>query len=67
MPQVWDWGPSFLNDSQMGVVAQITYASHTLQPHEARYGVSELEALAVVWVTRHLRVYLYGHPCDVCT
>ena len=49
------------------LIAPIAYASRTLQQHEANYGISELEALAVVWATKHFRVYLYGHPCDVYT
>ena len=50
-----------------GQIASIAYASRTLQQHETRYGKSELEALAVVWATKHFRTYLYGHPCDVFT
>ena len=50
-----------------GLIALIAYASRILQQHEANYGISELEALAVVWATKHFRVYLYGHPCDVYT
>ena len=50
-----------------GLIAPIAYASRTLQQHETRYWISELEALAVVWATKHFRVYLYGHPCDVYT
>ena len=49
------------------LIAPIAYASRTLQQHEANYGISELEALAVVWATKHFTVYLYGHPCDVYT
>ena len=45
----------------------ICYASRTLQLHQKNYGVSELEALAVVWAVKHFRVYLYGHKCDVYT
>ena len=50
-----------------GRVMPIAYASRTLQKHEGNYGISELEALAVVWATKHFRVYLYGHACDVYT
>ena len=50
-----------------GNVAPIAYASRTLQSHEKNYGISELEALAVVWATKHFRTYLYGHSCDVIT
>ena len=33
----------------------------TLQKHEWNYGIGELEALAVVWATKHFHAYLYGH------
>ena len=45
----------------------IAYASRTLQKHERNYGISELEALAVVWATKHFHAYLYGHQCKVFT
>ena len=50
-----------------GMIKPICFASRMLQTHEANYGVSELEALAVVWAVKHFRVYLYGHTCDVYT
>ena len=50
-----------------GTVRPVAYVSRTLQPHERNYGVTELEALGVVWVVRHFRHYLYGHHCDVFT
>ena len=56
-----------LSQVQDGIRKPICYASRTLQPHEKNYGVSELEALAVVWAIKHFRVYLYGHKCDVYT
>lgn len=48
-------------------IRPIAFASWTLQPHERRYGISELEALGVVWAVRHFRHYLYGFPCTVYT
>ena len=48
-------------------VAPIAYASRTLQKHERNYGVTELEALGVVWGVKHFRPYLYGHKCLVIT
>ena len=44
--------------SPNGLVAPIANASRTLQLHEAKYGISELEALGIVWATKHFRVYL---------
>ena len=48
-------------------VRPIAYASRTLLSHEKNYGISELEALAVVWSVKHFRIYLYGHRCQVFT
>ena len=48
-------------------VRPIAYASRTLQPHEKNYGVSELEALGVVWALKHFRHYIYGYRCRVFT
>ena len=50
-----------------GSVRLLAYASRSLQKHERNYGVTELEALAVVWGVKHSRPYLYGHRCDVYT
>lgn len=48
-------------------ICPIAYASRTLQPHERNYGISELEALGVVWAVKHFRHYIYGHQCTVYT
>ena len=50
-----------------GLVRPIAYASRTLQDHEKRYGITELEGLGVVWAVKHFRPYLYGHHCDIYT
>ena len=48
-------------------IRPISYASRTLQPHEQNYGISELEAMGVVWAVKHYRHSLYGHRCIVFT
>ena len=50
-----------------GLHQPVAYASRTLQAHEKNYGVTELEALGVVWAARHFRPYLYGHRCTMIT
>ena len=50
-----------------GSVKPIVFASRTLQPHERNYGVTEMEALGVVWAVKQFRHYLYGHRCTVFT
>ena len=50
-----------------GTLHPVAYASRTLQPHEQNYGATELEALGVVWATKHFRHYLYGHKCVIFT
>ena len=48
-------------------IRPIAFTSRTLQPHKKNYGISELEALGVVWVVKHYRHYLYGYHCTVFT
>ena len=60
-------GAILSQQQESGLVAPIAYASRTLQKHEQNYGVTELEALGVVWAIRHFRLYLYGHACKVYT
>ena len=50
-----------------GTIRPISFASRTLQPHKQKYGISELEALGVVWAVKHYRHYQYGHCCTVFT
>ena len=58
---------AMLSQESNGLVCLVAFASRTLQPHEKNYGVTELEALAVVWAVKHFRPYLYGHHCDAFT
>ena len=41
------------------VKASIAYVNHTPQKHEKNYGVTELEALRVVWGVKHFYPYLW--------
>ena len=50
-----------------GAVHPIAYASRSLQKHEQNYGITELEALGVVWAVKNFRAYLYAHKCTVFT
>ena len=50
-----------------GSTSPVAYASRSLQSHEKNYGITELEALGVVWAIKHFRHYLYGNRCEVFT
>ena len=50
-----------------GTVHPIAYASHSLQPAERNYEISELETLGLVWAVKHFRPYILGYPCTVYT
>ena len=50
-----------------GLQRPIAFASRTLQPHEKNYGVTEMEALGVVWAIKHFCPYIYGQHCTVIT
>jgi deoxyuridine 5'-triphosphate nucleotidohydrolase len=45
----------------------VAYASVTLKPAEQKYGVTEKEALAVVWAVRQFRHYLLGTVFEIIT
>ena len=42
----------------------VAYANRSLSKN---YGITELEALGVVWGAKHYRAYLYEHKCIVYT
>ena len=63
-----EWLGTVLEQKQEdGMLHLVAYASHTLTKHERKYGITELEALGVVWALKHFRAYLWGHRCTVFT
>ena len=48
-----------------GRLHPVAYASRSLNKHEQNYGITDLEALGVVWAAKHFRAYLMGHQCVV--
>jgi hypothetical protein len=45
----------------------IAYASRSLNEHEKKYGITKLEALAVVWATETFKPYLVDHKFELIT
>ena len=59
MPPEWDLEQSCTCPSNRVMMELATTAAdRTLQKHERNYGINKLEALAVVWATKHFHVYL---------
>ena len=56
-----------LSQVQEGIERHISFASRQLNKAESAYSASELETLAVVWVTKYFRCYLYGKKILVRT
>jgi len=56
-----------LSQVQDGVENPIAYASRQLNKAEQSYAASEIEMLALVWVTKYFRCYLYGKKFPVRT
>ena len=45
----------------------VAYASRALNAAEKKYGITELETLAVVWGVSHFHHYLYGNSVTIFT
>lgn len=56
-----------LEQEKHGTRRPVAYFSRTLNVHEQRYVIRELELLAIVCVVRHWRAYLYGARLTVFT
>ena len=56
-----------LEQEQDGKLHPVAYASRSFTKSEKNYGVTELEALGVVWAVKHFRSYLIGHKCVIFT
>ena len=57
-------GAVLSQEQEDGSIRPLAFASRTLQKQERNYGISEREALAVVWAVKHFRPYLYRHRCQ---
>ena len=42
----------------------VAFANKDLSESKKNYGVTELEALGVVWAVKHFQSYLICHKCD---
>ena len=56
-----------LEQEQDGKLHPVAYTSRSLTKSEKNYGVTELEALGVIWVVKHFRSYLIGHKGVIFT
>ena len=56
-----------LEQEKDGVLKPIAFYSRKLAPRETRYGITELEALAIHQAARHFAVYLMGSHTKVWT
>jgi hypothetical protein len=54
-----------LSQGEIGKDLPIAYASRNLNNAEKNYSTSEKELLAIVWVIKHFRPYLYGRKFKI--
>ena len=56
----WGIGALLGQKDEQGRFHPIAYASRRLNEHESKYGISDLEGMAVVWAIKHWDYYLKG-------
>ena len=54
-------------EQEDGQLHPVAYASRSINKHKKQYGVTELEALGVIWAVKHFRSYQIGQKCRVYT
>ena len=59
-------GAVLMQDQDAGL-QPVAYASATCSAAESKYGVSELECLAILWGLEQFRPYVYGRPITLIT
>ncbi|UYV73868.1 K02A2.6-like [Cordylochernes scorpioides] len=60
-------GAVLMQPDNDGFLHPIHYLSRTSSKHESKYGISELECLAIVWALQKLRPYIFGREFKVVT
>ena len=58
---------AILSQSYENFLHPVAYASRALSQNEKRYGITDLETLAIVWACTHFHAYLYGHCVTIHT
>ena len=59
-------GAALMQDQGQGL-QPVAFASSANTPAQAKYGISELECLGVVWAVKTFRPYLYGRKFTIIT
>ena len=54
-------GAVLKQEQEDGQLHPVACASRAISRHEADYGITDLEALGVVWAAKHFRAYRLGH------
>jgi hypothetical protein len=60
-------GAVLMQKDEEGYLRPVAYASKSLGPAEKNYGVTDREALAIVWALEHFNTYCEGHKYTAVT